>query len=618
MGTSIRNRILRVDLSTGRTWTEQPGEGFFRKYLGGRNLIAHYLLTEVPRGTDAFDPENRLIFATGPLTGIAFPGGGRHSVGGVSPLSGLFCEAEAGGYWGAELKQAGWDGIVIQGKAEKPVYLWIKDQEVEIRDAGQLWGQLTGPVEDQIREELGDPQIRVTQAGPAGEKLVRIACVMNDLNEAAGRGGLGAVMGAKNLKAIAVRGSTRVPVTDEQPFREAARWVAEETLGEGGKHYILHTYGTAGIESKQIEGHLITHNFRDGQLNGWDNLDGEAIKRFVRERMDRCFACSVACKKRVRIDTPRVQVDPKYGGPEYETFAAIGSNCGVTDLLAVCEGNQVVNALGLDSISAGNVIAWAMEMAELGILTGEDLGGDSLHFGSSMDLLNIIEKIAYRQGFGDVLAEGVLRAARKIGKNSESFAVHVKGLEVAMHDPRGVKSLRENYPATPTGGDHTGAAQKRTSLFNTVGLCAMLQYDADRLLELLNAATGWDMTAEELHEAYERGVTMARLFNLREGATTEDDRLPWRFHQPMGRGPLSDYRLPEQEVRELVEGYYQRHGWEQQGGKPYRDTVEYLGLSEIAAGLDVTAERAEPIAADAAPFVMDVDPDYNYGKGEEE
>ena len=607
--TSIQNRILRVDLTERRCWTEQPGDAFFRKHLGGRNLIAHYLLTETPRGANAFDPVNRLVFAMGPTTGVALPGAGRHSVGAKSPLTGLFGESEAGGYWGAELKQAGWDGIVIQGRSSEPVYLWIKDNQIEFRDAGHLWGQITGPVETAIREELGDQQIRVAQIGPAGENLVRYACIVNDLNEVAGRTGLGAVMGSKNLKAIAVRGSSRVQVADRDPVKDTARWVARETLAEGGSHHRLHTWGTgAMVRSKQLEGHLIVHNFRDGQLDGATNIDAIAMRDKVIDHMDRCFACSVRCKKRVKIDTPKVKVRPKYGGPEYETLAAIGTNTGVTDIMAVCKGNEMLNYLGMDSISAGATIAWAMEMDEMGRLRDFNEDGQSLRFGSAQDLLNLIEQIAYRDGIGDLLAEGALRAARTIGGDAEDYVVHVKGLEVAMHDPRAMREMRDNYPITPTGGDHTGAGLKRTSVRNTVGLCQFLDYDDTKALELLNAATGWDMTPEELHETFERGLTMARLFNLREGMTAADDRLPDRLHQPIRMGPLSDYQLPRKEVRTYVQGYYQERGWDPDQGRPYSDTLAHLGFDASQADLDdLVAERPEPLPVGALPYTLDLE-----------
>ena len=614
MPTSVHNRILRVDLTTNRTWTQSPGEQFFRTYLGGRNVIAHYLLTEVPRGTDALDPANRLVFAMGPVTGVALPGAGRHSVGAKSPLTGLFGESEAGGYWGSELKQAGWDGIVIEGRANTPVYLWINDQDVEVRDATHLWGQVTGPVEDTLRTELGDQQVRVAQIGPAGENLVRYACIVNDLNEVAGRTGMGAVMGSKNLKAIAVRGSHRVPIADTGPIKSTARWVAHETLGEGGVHHRLHTWGTgAMVQSKQLEGHLIVHNFRDGQLDHATDIDAITMQEKVIDHMDRCFACSVRCKKRVKIDTNKVRVEPRYGGPEYETLAAIGTNTGVTDIVAVCKGNEMLNYLGLDSISAGATIAWAMEMAELGYLQGYGLDGQSLRFGSPQDVLDMIEQIAYRKGIGDLLAEGALRAARTIGGDAEKYVVHVKGLEVAMHDPRAMKDMRDNYPINPTGGDHTGAGLKRTSVRNTVGLCQLLQYDDAKALELLNGASGWDMSPQELHEAFERGLTMARLFNLREGMSADDDRLPDRLHEPLRLGPLKEHVLPREDIRSYVQSYYSDHGWDPEYGLPFRDTVAHLGINIEHLGIsDILAERPEPLAENALPYRLDLDSSRGY------
>ena len=576
---SIHNRILRVHLTDGRIWTEEPGVDFYRKYVGGRMFIAHYLLQELPKGADPLGPENLLIFAAGPMTAVPVAGNARHSVGAKSPMSGLYGESEAGGFWGAELKMAGWDGMVVTGKADKPAYIWIKDQEVEIRDAAHLWGKITGDVEDSIREELDDARIRVAQIGPAGENLVRFACIVNDLNEFAGRGGMGAVMGSKNLKAIAVRGSSRVIPADMGPIRETSRWVAKETFAEGQPHFMFHNYGTGAlVRSKQLEGHVISHNFRDGVLEGAENTDAIAIKESVMERMDGCFSCSVNCKKRVRIETAKMTVDPKYGGPEYETLAAIGSNLGVTDILAVCKSSEVVNYLGMDSISAGSVLAWAMEMAEMGVITPRDLDGEELVFGRGSDVIKWLERIAYRQGFGDVLAEGALHASRKIGNDSEKYVMHVKGVDLGMHDPRAMEIMRRGFPVSPVGGDHCNSAHKRNGLANTLGLCQFLDYDDDRKLALLNAATGWDMTLEELDDAYERGITMTRQFNVREGWNTSDDVLPWRIHQPMAMGPMSDQVLPAEQVREETQAYYEARGWDRDTGVPNTDTVERLGL----------------------------------------
>ena len=603
---SVRLRFLRVDLTTGRVWVERPGHDFMRLHMGGRNVIAHTLLTEVPPGSDALDPENRLVFALGPITGVSVPGGSRHSVGAKSPLTGLFGESEAGGYWGAELKRAGWDAVIVQGRAAHPVYLWIDDGEVELRDARSLWGELTGPVEARIRADLGDERIRVAQIGPAGENLVRFACVVHDLNEVAGRTGLGAVMGSKNLKAIAVRGTQPVTAADPRAIAGVARAVAQETLAPGGAHHRLHTWGTgAMVKSKQLEGHLVANNFRDGQLPGGDRVDALAIQELTDHEMDRCYACSVRCKKRVKVDRPELKVDPKYGGPEYETMAAIGPNTGVVDVMAVCKGHEMLNALGMDSISCGATIAWAMEMVELGLMDEHRLTGETLRFGSTDDLLRVIGKIARREGVGDLLAEGSLRAARTLGPEAEARVVHVKGLEVAMHDPRAMPEMRRNYPVTPTGGDHTGAAGKRSGLRNTVGLCHFLQYDESTTLTLLNAATGWDVLPDELHATFERGVTMARLFNLREGMEPEDDRLPDRLHQPLRQGPLRDRRLSRETVSEEVRAYYRDHGWDPATGRPFADTVEYLGLASLAATAQAAAfvaERRERIPAGRPPY----------------
>ena len=407
----------------------------------------------------------------------------------------------------------------MKGRAAHPVYLWVHDDDVELRDARPLWGELTGSGGRATSgRNLADSQVRVAQIGPAGENLVRFACIVHDLNEVAGRTGLGAVMGSKNLKAIAVRGTQPVIAAAPRAIAGVARWVAQETLAPGKPHHRLHTWGTgAMVKSKQLEGHLAAHNFRDGRLPGGDQVDALAVQDLAEHEMDRCYACSVRCKKRVKITRPDLEVDPKYGGPEYETMAAIGPNTGVIDVMAVCKGHEMLNALGMDSISCGATIAWAMEMVELGLMDEHRLNGETLHFGSADDLLRVIGKIARREGVGDLLAEGSLRAARTLGADAEARVVHVKGLEVAMHDPRAMPEMRRNYPVTPTGGDHTGAAGKRSGLRNTVGLCHFLQYDEATTLTLLNASTGWEVSPDELHATFERGITMARLFNLREG-----------------------------------------------------------------------------------------------------
>jgi aldehyde:ferredoxin oxidoreductase len=576
------DRILHVDLSLGTTRVESFGEAFWRRHLGGRSLIAHYLLTEVPVGADPLAPDNVLVFAAGVLTGTPFPGAGRHSVGAKSPMTGLFGESEAGGFWGAELRHAGWDAIVVHGRAARPVYLWINDDTVEIRDAAHLWGRETGDVETLLREEHADRLVRVAQTGIAGENLVRYALVVNDLNEVAGRGGMGAVMGSKNLKAIAVRGSHKVPVADPKPLQATAKWVSA-TMDD--VHYNFHHYGTgAGIIGKHLEGHMIVRNFQDGQ---WDPekiqaIDAKTIAETDGYKMDGCYACSVRCKKRVKNEA--MGVLPKFGGPEYETIGSIGTNLTISDLPMVMLMNQRLNQVGIDTVTFGGTLAWAMECFDRGLLTVEDTAGIELRWGDGATVLKVIDLIAKREGpLGELLANGALAAARRLGKNSEQYVVHVKGLEVAMHDPRGMQRMLENYPVTPTGGDHTGAAHQKTSIRNTIGLCIFLGYDDERTLELVRAATGWDLDDQELRTVTSRGLSLARLFNMREGMTSEADALPQRLHEPLLKGPLSDKHVTKEDVRTIVQDYYRQQGWHPESGAPLNGTLEALGIANYSA-----------------------------------
>ncbi len=575
------DRILHVDLSTGSTRVESLGDELWRSHLGGRSLIARYLLREVPVGADPLGPDNVLVFACGVMTGTPFPGAGRHSVGAKSPLTGLFGEAEAGGFWGAELRHAGWDGIVVHGRAERPVYLWIKDDTVELRDAAHLWGRETGQVEDTLRQEHGDRLVRVAQTGIAGERGVRFALVVNDLNEVAGRTGLGAVMASKHLKAIAVRGTQKLPVADPAPLQGTAKWV-QRTMDE--QHYNLHHFGTgAAMLGKHLEGHLIVRNFQDGQWTPEQvtAIDAKAVVESHLAKMDGCYACSVRCKKRVRDEA--LHVEPRYGGPEYETLGATGTNLTVDDLPLLLRVNQRLNEVGIDSVSFGGTVAWAMECYQRGLLTDADTGGIPVRWGDGETVLRLVDLVAKREGpLGDLLADGALAAARRLGRGSEQYVVHVKGLEVAMHDPRAMRNMLENYPVTPTGGDHTGAARHRTSLRNTVGLCQFLAYDEPRVVELVRAATGWEVDEQELRAVVSRGLSLARLFNLREGMVAADDRLPQRLHEPLLKGPLSDRRLPREEVQAIVQEYYRDQGWHQESGAPLAGTLEALGIGEYA------------------------------------
>jgi aldehyde:ferredoxin oxidoreductase len=595
------NKILHVDLGDRRTWIEEPGDAFFRRYAGGRGLIGHYLLKYVPKGADALGPENILVIAPGVITGAPVPGAGRHSVGAKSPLTGGFGESESGGYWGAELKRAGWDAIVFHGVSPTPVYLWINDGAVEIRDAAHIWGRITGEVEDALLAELGDPRIRIAQIGPAGENLVRFACIVNDLNEVAGRTGMGAVMGSKRLKAIAVRGKIPVKIADQPSLLGVAKWVSG-TMDE--KHRAFHEFGTgAAMQGKSLEGGMPVLNYRLGAAETVGQVDAIAVRDQVRVRMGACYACSVRCKKVVHIEEKeeaareasetvykgrarvafdplgRYRVDPRYGGPEYESLASLGVNLGLDDLIAICKSNEMCNYLGMDTVSLGSTLAWAMECFEKGLITLDDTDGVPLRFHDADGVIKLVEMIGYRRGIGDLLAEGSLRAARRIGRGSEALLTTVKGMEMAMHDPRHMPVMRASYLLAPTGGDHMRQTGNRNGLRNQIGLCHFLAYEDDQSLTIVKAVTGWDVTPEEMVTTAHRGLTLARLFNLREGIGRADDRLPSRFSEPLPKH--AGFGTEQQD--KIVTDYYIEQGWDPSTGVPTAETVRALEIEEDAA-----------------------------------
>ncbi|KPL24879.1 MAG: hypothetical protein AMJ93_01405 [Anaerolineae bacterium SM23_84] len=619
----FHNKMLRVNLSTHEIALDEPGEEFFRTYLGGWGVIGHYLLKELVPGVDPLGPDNLLIFAPGVVTGAPVGGSGRHAVGAKSPLTGGFAASEAGGFWGAELKRAGWDGIVISGQAEEPVYLWIKDDHVEIRDASHLWGKKTADVEATLRKELGDERVRVAQCGLAGESRVRFASVMHDVNRAAGRTGLGAVMGSKSLKAVAVRGSGQVEVADRDKVRTVARWLRDHFM-ESGYLRGIHNDGTAGILiSLDVRGGLPTRNFQQGSFDGAETITGETMTESILVERDTCFACPIYCKRCVEAAQP-YQVDPVYGGPEYETVAALGSCCGVDDLEAIAYGNQLCNAYGLDTISTGVVIAWAMECFERGLLTPVDTGGLDLRFGDAAVMLGLIEQIANRQGFGNLLAEGCLRAAQEIGRGTERYAMQVKGQEIPLHEPRIKFGLDIGYATSPTGADHmhnvhdTALAREgapiqnmrslgilqpvaadylgpeKVRLFkyrqawrmldNCLTLCMMMRdiFGADHICNLVQGVTGWNSSMFELMKVSERALAMAQAFNYREGFRPKDDVAHWRFSTPFEDGPAAGVRVPHEEIQRAIQLYYEMNGWDSDTGAPTAATLHELGLHWVA------------------------------------
>jgi aldehyde:ferredoxin oxidoreductase len=616
MSFGTHNRILRVDLTAGQIGVETPGDIFYRRYLGGAGLIAYTLLREVPPGTDPLGPDNRLIFACGPLTGVPLAGSGRNAIGARSPLTGAMGEADVGGFWGAELKAAGFDAIIVQGRATSPVYLWVHDGEAELRPAGHLWGLENKETHTAIREELGEKRARIALCGPAGERLVRYASVVADLKHVAGRTGLGAVMGSKNLKAVAVRGTGRPPLADAAGVATLARWLRDNLQELMGPFAAMGT--GVSVIPYNAEGALPVHNFRDGHLEGADALGREGLAERVVVRMESCYACAVGCKKVVDLNEP-YRVDPAYGGPEYETAASLGSNCGLTDVYAVSKASERCNALGLDSISVGGTIAFAMECFERGLLTLEDTAGLELRFGNTAAVLQMLEQIAARQGIGDLLAEGTKRAAERIGNGAEQLAVHVKGQELPYHDPRIQHGLGLGYAVSYTGADHChsafdrgyeeeptieglsnlgiletmpatwlGPAKVRAILYdglrshlnNCLGLCNFLPYRNDQVVEAVRAVTGWNTNMWELWKTAERLVTMARAFNIRQGFTPADDRLPPRMAQPLGPdGPGAP--IDPAAVEAAVPLYYEMMGWDPATGIPRPAKLHELDIGWV-------------------------------------
>lgn len=620
MSGGFSNKILRVDLTSREIAVEQPGELFFRTYFGGWGVIAHYLLKEAGPGTDPLGPDNPLIFAPGVVTGAPVAGSGRHAVGALSPLTGGFGEADVGGYWGVELKQAGWDAIIVTGQAEDPVILWIKDDQVEIRDAVHLWGKETAEVEAALRQELGDKRLRVAQCGVAGENLVRYACILNDVNRAAGRTGLGAVMGSKKLRAIAVRGSGRVELADREKLRPVAKWLRDnyQDLWTGR----LQEHGTInGLSWLSSRGGLPTRNFQDGSFELAEQLTGETMTDTILVGRDTCFACPITCKRKVK-QNDRYPIDPVYGGPEYETAAALGSCCGIGDLEAVAYGNQLCNAYGLDTISAGATIAWAMECFERGLLTEEDTGGLELRFGAADAMITLIEQIAHREGFGALLAEGSLRAATKIGRGTAQFAIQVKGQEAPMHEPRIKFALNLGYATSPTGADHMhnihdtqfssedgledirslgvleplpidylGPEKVRLTKYhidwqvfhNCLGLCMFMPYRQEQVRDIVQGVTGWNSSVFELIKAGERALAMARVINHIHGLTAKDDVAHPRFSSPMrSGGPTTGVAIPAEAMAGAIELYYEMCGWDKETGAPTAAKLHELGIGWVA------------------------------------
>ncbi len=603
-------KFLRINLTDGRVSIEEPPEDYYKRYIGGRGFIVEKLLTEVPAGTDPLGPENKLIFSLGPLTGQPVPGSGRNSIGAKSPLNGGFGESEAGGFFGAEVKRAGFDAIIVEGASTRPVCIKIEDGQAEIRDASHIWGMDLADAVKTIQGELGNKNYRTAAIGQGGENLVRFACVINDISHTYGRTGMGAVMGSKKLKLIAVKGRKVPEIANREKVLEMAQAMIKR-LKENPTY--LSKYGTgAAIAKYEAEGNLPIRNFQGGYFPTAIELSPQKMQeKGYWDKMESCFGCPIRCKKRLKSLTDSWPVDPIYGGPEYETLGSLGSNCGIDKVEAVIKGHELCGRYGLDTISAGGAIAFAMECMERGVLTKDDTDGIDLRFGNADAMVEMIERIALRKGFGNILAEGSKRAAEIIGKGTEEFAIHMKGVDVPMHEPRLKQGMGLHYSTHPTGADHcTGihdtwldasmnainkldiaesvpvselSPKKVRLLFlfglsqqviNYLGICLLVPWSQQELIDVMEFITGWPMSSHRLFSTVQRGIILSRIFNHREGISPKDDKLPKRLHTPFADGPIKGLAIDADQLAESQKLYYQMLGCDESGVPTYAKLVE--------------------------------------------
>jgi aldehyde:ferredoxin oxidoreductase len=562
--------------------------------------------------------------AVGPATGTPISGQSRMTAVAKSPLTDAIGDSQCGGFLPAEIKFAGFDAIVVRGRAEEPVYLWLHDGEAELRPARHLWGKTTGEAQAILRQELGDEKVEVAQCGIGGENGVRFASIINMANRANGRTGMGAVMGSKNLKAIAVRGTTRPQVADRKALQALAKWGADHFEESG--IYTLGVYGTAqNVGSLHHAGMLPTGNWCSGVFDGgWQSLDGATLKDTLLKERDTCYACIVRCKRVVEAENG-YKLDPLYGGPEYETIAAFGSYARNSDLRAVAYANQLCNMYGIDTISCGATIAWAIDCFENGILTRADTGGLELRWGDGDMIVRLTEMIARREGFGAVLAEGSARAAARFGKEAEELLSVVKKQELPAHEPRVKRSLSLIYAVNPFGADHQSSehdgsyaafpermaqigltdpqpaevmneekvryaltTQYAYSCLDSVSVCQFVfgpawhLYSMEQLAELMQAVTGWDVTVPELLRVGERRLNLLRAFNAREGIGREQDVLPAKAKNPLAGGPTEGIQVTDEELEWAKDRYYALAGWDVSTGMPTRQKLVGLDLEWVA------------------------------------
>jgi aldehyde:ferredoxin oxidoreductase len=622
MSYGYNGKILHVDLTKGSLTVEEPNDAFYRKYLGGSAMGMHYILRDMPKGADALSPENVLTLFAGVATGAPISGQSRLNANAKSPISGGIGDSQSGGFFPAELKFAGFDGIVVKGKSAKPVYLSIVEGKYELRDAAHLMGKLSGEVDDILHKEI-DSKAEILQHGIGAENGVLFSTLVSMSNRHNGRTGMGLVMASKNLKAVVVRGTKKVQLADPKSLTVLNR-TGPKAVPENGDMDGLAKFGTAVVVLfNNTIGTLPTRNYSEAQFEGCEPISGEKMAETILKERDTCHACVVKCKRVVEIKDGAYKVDPRYGGPEYETLGTFGSYCGIDDLAAVSLANQICNEYAVDTIAAGATIAFAMECFEKGVITKEQTGGLDLKFGNTDAMIQALYMLVKGEGeFGKTLGMGSERAAQKWGKGSDEFLITCKGGESPAHMPQAKRSLALIYAVNPFGADHQssehdpyyedgigdfnldrlkqiglGSPQPAYSLTeekvrfayetevfysmcDSAELCQFVYgptwtlYDGKDTVGMLNSVTGWDLTIEEIMEVGRRRLDLFRVFNAREGLGRKDDKLPKKFFKPLtGTGPTAGFVLTHEEVDNAITSYYKIAGWNADGA-PTRETLK--------------------------------------------
>jgi aldehyde:ferredoxin oxidoreductase len=617
-------QILRVNLTTRKISKQQLKPEYAAKYIGGLGTGGRILYDEVPPWVGAIDPQNLLIFSTGPATGTGVPTAGRHTVVTKSPLTGYFGHASGGGYWGAELKFSGYDMIIFTGRANEPLLLYVNRGEANLLNAEQYWGMTARESDRAIRSDLGDKEIKAATIGQAGENMVRYASIMNDEAErAAGRGGVGAVMGFMKLKAVAVKGDQKPSVKEPEILREIYKEVLAEIKENDSKVYFRKGGTPRWLTPGWDLGDTPAYNWTGSEFGGHGdpgikNLAWPGGYEQILVGTRSCHVCPIACRRIITVDSGRYQTEANVEGPEYETQAALGPNCGIDDVKALAKINDLCNLYGMDTISLGGTISFAMECFEKGLITKEDTGRIELKFGNADSVIEITREIAFREGFGSILAEGSRRAAKIIGKGAEEYAIQVKGMEMAMHDPRAFQGGGPHYACAPTGGRHTeghtlglevnggrellgypepmdrfstaGKAQAAKviedwwTIVSAMGWCIFADkpwgYPSEELFVRAYAAiTGIQMTIPDALRAGERLYNLMKIFNVRHGATRAEDTLPRRLLiLPTKAGAVV-------KLDETLPDYYEARGWDPRTSKPTKEKLTELGLEDNAGDL---------------------------------